>query len=77
MIKTRLRILPAILLLGACGQKSATSQVTSEQWRADLQHLARELPRHHINAFHSVSRERLAAEVAQLRSAIPTLNDDQ
>ena len=51
--------------------------MTSEQWRADLQHLARELPRHHINVFHSVSRERFAVEVTQLRSAIPTLNDDQ
>jgi hypothetical protein len=77
MIKTQLRILPLILLLGACGQKNATSQATSEQWRADLQHLARELPRRHINAFHSVSRERFDWEVAQLDAAIPSLNDDQ
>lgn len=76
MIKTPLRIAPLILLLGACGPMGATAQVT-EQWRADLQHLARELPRRHVNAFHSVSRERFAAEVAQLDSAIPSLNDDQ
>ena len=77
MIKTALSILPLILLLGACGPKSATTQMTSEQWRADLQHLASELPRRHVNAFHSVSRERFAAEVAQLHSAIPSMNDDQ
>ena len=77
MIKPPLRISPLILLLVACGPGTGTTQVTSEQWRADLQHLARELPRRHVNAFHSVSRERFAAEVAQLDSAIPSLNDDQ
>jgi len=30
--------------------------LTKEQWRRDLQYLARELPRRHKNAFHTVSR---------------------
>ena len=77
MIKTAIRISSLILLLGACGPKSASTQLTSEQWRADLQYLASELPRRHVNAFHSVSRERFSAEVAKLQSAIPSLNDDE
>lgn len=77
MIKRLVRILPLIAVLGACGPRTVTSQLTSEQWRSDLQLLARELPSRHINAFHAVSRKRFAAEVAQLDSEIPALTDDQ
>lgn len=77
MIKRLVRILPLIAGLDACGPRTATSQMTSDQWRSDLQLLARELPRRHINAFHTVSREHFAAEVARLDSEIPALTDDQ
>lgn len=49
--------------------------LTKEQWRRDLQYLARELPRRHKNAFHTVSREAFERAVAELDSAIPSLQE--
>lgn len=49
--------------------------LTKEQWRQDLQFLARELPRRHKNAFHTVSKEQFEKAVAQLDAAVPTLHD--
>jgi hypothetical protein len=53
------------------------SSMSSEKWQEDLRHLARELPRRHKNAFHTVTRERFAAAVAELDEAIPALRDDE
>src|SRR5215831_771843 len=43
-----------------------TLSLTKAQWHEDLSFLARELPKRHANAFHSVSRERFEAEVGEL-----------
>lgn len=51
------------------------ASLTKEQWRQDLQYLAKELPRRHKNAFHTVSKERFEKAVAELDAAIPTLRD--
>lgn len=51
--------------------------MSPEKWRADVDAFARELPRRHKNAFHSVTRERFAAEVAALRERAGTANDDE
>jgi hypothetical protein len=72
-----LRAISLLCALAACGSQNATTNITSESWRADLRDLARDLPRRHTNAFHTVSRQTFAAEVAQLDSAIPRLDDDQ
>jgi hypothetical protein len=48
-------------------------QLTPEQWRQDLQYLAKELPRRHKNAFHTVSREQFERSVADLNARIPNL----
>ena len=48
---------------------------TPQQWRADLGYLAQELPRRHLNAFHTISAETWEQEVAALDEAIPTLPD--
>ena len=45
------------------------------RWRQDLQYLSTELPRLHVDAFHSVSREAFAALVQDLDSRIPNLSD--
>ena len=66
-----------LCVLGACGSRSVATQVSPEAWRADLRELARDLPRLHANAFHTVSRQRFAAEVTVLDTAIPRLNADQ
>ena len=51
----------------------ATTSLTKEQWRQDLKYLAKELPRRHANAFHTVSKEQFQRAVAELEAAIPSL----
>lgn len=77
VISTTLRAISLLCALAACGAQNATTEVSPEAWRADLRHLARELPNAHANAFHTVSRERFATEVAEIDAAIPRLSADQ
>ena len=65
------------ILLTACAAQNATTNITPDAWRADLRYLAAELPRRHVNAFHTITRERFADEVAKLDAAIPRLNNDE
>jgi hypothetical protein len=65
------------ILLTACAAQNATTNISADAWRADLRYLAAELPRRHINAFHTTSRERFAEEVAKLDAAIPRLTNDE
>lgn len=48
-------------------------QLTAQQWQQDLQYLAKELPRRHKNAFHTVSRQQFEKSVADLNARIPNL----
>ena len=66
-----------LLVLTSCSSQNAGPQINSDAWREDLRYLARELPGHHVNAFHTVSRETFDAEVARLDAAIPHLNGDE
>jgi peptidase S41-like protein len=66
-----------LLVLSSCGSQNSGPQLGSTAWRDDLRYLARELPTHHVNAFHTVSREAFEAEVAHLDAAIPRLNSDE
>jgi hypothetical protein len=59
------------------GEAPRQASLTREQWRQDLQYLARELPRRHRNAFHTVSREQFERAVAELGVAIPSLQDHE
>jgi len=54
-----------------------TASLTKEQWRQDLQYLAKELPRRHKNAFHTVSKEQFERAVAELDAAIPALQEHE
>src|SRR5438132_143340 len=65
------------ILLTACTEQNATTNITPDAWRADLRYLAAELPRRHVNAFHTITRERFADEVARLDAAIPRLTNDE
>jgi Peptidase family S41 len=49
-------------------------QLSTAQWREDLQFIARELPKRHSNAFHFTSRERFEASVAELDRKLPQLD---
>jgi len=66
-----------IVSLSSCASRNVTTQVTSKAWSEDLSYLARELPGRHINAFHTVSRETFAGEVARLNVDIPKMNGDE
>lgn len=46
-------------------------------WREDLQFLAREIPKRHKNAFHTVTQEQFNRAVAELDAQIPKLDDAQ
>ena len=54
-----------------------TVSLTRKQWHEDLAFLARELTKRHANAFHSISRERFEAAVAELDSKLDRLNPDE
>jgi hypothetical protein len=78
------RTVTLLLLLLACplaglavSQPQPLPPMTAEAWRADLDFFARELPRRHKNAFHTITREQLAAEVASLRARAGQANDDE
>src|SRR5258708_2557318 len=45
---------------------AADPQLSTKQWRDDLQFFAHELPKRHMNAFHFISREKFESEVADL-----------
>jgi hypothetical protein len=54
-----------------------TLNLSKAQWHEDLAFLARELPKRHANAFHSISREKFDAEVTQLDQRLDQLNSDE
>jgi hypothetical protein len=57
--------------------EARTSSLTKEQWRQDLNYLAKELPRRHKNAFHTVSKEQFERAVAELDAAIPAVQEHE
>ncbi len=78
----------SLTLLLACWQttllysqvKSSQANIkslTKEQWQKDLQYLAKELPRRHKNAFHTVSKEQFERAVAEFDAAIPSLQEHE
>lgn len=77
MKKTLPGALTLVILLTACGARNATTDITPDAWQKDLRYLAAELPRRHVNAFHTITRERFADEVARLEAAIPRLGNDE
>src|SRR3989475_10311796 len=76
-MKQTLSGLALAILLTACAAQNATTNITPDAWRADLRYLAAELPRRHVNAFHTITRERFADEVAKLDTAISRLTNDE
>jgi peptidase S41-like protein len=62
----------------AAAQKGAGMPALSkEQWRDDLRYFSREMPKRHMNLFHSVSKEEFESAVGDLETAIPSLEDHQ
>jgi hypothetical protein len=67
----------AVTTLATQRTVGSDESLTKEQWRQDLQYLAKELPRRHKNAFHSVSKEQFEGVVAELDAAIPSLQEHE
>lgn len=51
--------------------------LTTRQWREDLDRFGRELPRRHKNAFHHVSRDSFEHALADLDRRLPGLSGDE
>ncbi len=66
--------LPAYWRIPVAAPKPAESR--DERWQQDLDYLAQELPRLHVDAFHSASRVDFEREIAALKSKIPQLSDE-
>jgi len=78
MAKAFLAILLAVSLpLFADSKPQPLPAMTAEKWRADVDYFARELPKRHKNAFHAITREQFAAEIARLRASAEKANDDE
>ena len=48
-----------------------------EGWQQDLAYLAKELPRLHLNAFHTMRPDEFQGYVQEVRAGIPTLSDNE
>ena len=74
-------LLPLLMTVASAGlaegKRQALPPMTVEKWRADVDFFARELPKRHLNAFHAITSEQLAAEVAALRAKASHANDDE
>jgi len=67
-----------LLCCAGGAQKNAQKPtLTKEQWREDLRYFAKELAKRHKNLFHATSREQFERAVAELDTAIPSLQDHQ
>ena len=53
------------------------SMLTVDQWRADLQFLATQMPLKHKNLYHTMTPQAFHQAVDQLNADIPHLNDDE
>jgi len=51
-------------------------KLSAEQWHEDLKFFADEMAKKHLNAFHYITRERFAAEVANLDRNLSQLDSD-
>jgi len=56
---------------------TARLDLTPGEWHQDLAFFARELPRHHANAFFSLSREAFEAEIAALDRRVDSADGDE
>src|SRR5690242_3262019 len=63
-----------VAVLATAPPALAMSAADSRAWREDLRFMAQEMERTHKNLYHTVSRERFAALVADLDARIPSLD---
>ncbi len=59
------------------GQGPRISELSAEQWRADLRYFANEMPRSHKDLFHSMSREEFDSFIKRFHDRIPSLTHNE
>jgi hypothetical protein len=64
---------PAVALAAEPAPAAQPRQLSAAEWRADLRFLAADMEKRHKNLFHTVSREKFTAAVADLDARIPQL----
>lgn len=61
-------------LVFLCAASTVSAQdLTAEQWREDLRHLATEMEREHKDLFHTMTRESFESEMARLHERVGSL----
>ena len=75
LASSRGRLLPAFWRLPAPHPRPAESR--EERWRQDLDYLAGQLPRLHVNAYHTLPQAEFERAARELDAALPGLNDRQ
>jgi hypothetical protein len=70
-------LLVACLVPAGCASAEGPhiSTLTKQQWHEDVRYLARELPLHHKNAFHSVSRDEFERAMNELDGKVDSSAD--
>jgi hypothetical protein len=74
-VKPPVALLLALLVVLAPAVRA--DQARDDRWRADLDFLASELPKRHVNLFFLMSRQQFDQAVNDLRQAIPNLSDTE
>ena len=81
MVNRTATLLGVVLSVSLAAIAESKSQplppMTAEKWRSDVEYFARELPKRHKNAFHTITREQLAAAMASLGAKASQANDDE
>lgn len=79
-------IIPLCLLMGVAvlppslaAQETTPDSITTAEWREDLYYLEEELPRRHVNAFHTISPDRFERRLQRLweRVGAPVYDDQR
>lgn len=73
LLASRTMLLPAYLRMA--GPPAPQAAGRDDRWRQDLRYLETQLPRLHVDAFHTVDRETFRRTVDDLGAAVPQMSD--
>jgi len=77
MNRNLLTVAALLIASASCGASEATLNLTPEQWRKDVRHFIKELPKRHVNPFEFTSRSEWLSEAASLERNLASMNGDQ
>lgn len=62
---------------GAFSQSAESNKLTTEQWKEDITYFLNEMPKVHINPFHTTSKETFEKFAYDLIKRMPAMNDNE